>query len=125
ALIPEQMSSSELLREVLPPAPSLIMETAKLVAKQSGNADDGAPFYKEALRILDGKGRTLSDAEWMEKARAQVGREDDPAAQKSFEQALSRNTQNAYWRFEYCELLYRREEFREAHKQLGIVLHQA
>src|SRR6185369_5134078 len=57
ALIPEQMSTSELLREVLPSAPSLIMETAKLVSKQSGNADDGAPFYKEALRILDGKGR--------------------------------------------------------------------
>lgn len=125
ALIPEQMSTSELLREVLPAAPSLIMETAKLVAKQSGNSDDGMPFYKEALRVLDGKDRALSDAEWMDKARAQVGLEDDEAAQKSFEQALSQNTQNAYWRYEYCELLSRRGQFREAHKQLGIVLHQA
>jgi tetratricopeptide (TPR) repeat protein len=125
ALIPEQMSSSELLREVLPAAPPVIMETAKLVAKQSGNSDDGMPFYKEALRVLDGKGRALSDAEWMEKARAQVGLEDDEAAQKSFEQALSQSTQNAYWRYEYCELLSRRGQFREAHKQLGIVLHQA
>jgi O-antigen ligase len=120
--IPESMNRAELLHDVLPPDPALILKAVEELSKADEDFAEKTAYYKESLRLLDAKSEPLTADEWKAKAETQIGLGDYAAARKSYEAALERSPMDSYLRFDYGKLLVRTGDLKEARHQLARVM---
>ncbi len=124
AAVPRLLSAAELLTEVLPPEPELIVAAADALGPAQLPPPERERFLRAALAALANPQRTPTAEGDLLAARVHARLGEVTAAAAAYERAVAARPWSAGWRLELGQFLHRHGRLAEARQQLLLVLTQ-
>jgi O-antigen ligase/tetratricopeptide (TPR) repeat protein len=121
--VPDQLSPKELLDDVLPADPALIMKALDELSKLKAAPEDQTPYLQAALAALNSRDRPLDAEEFLLKARIYDRLNDTKSACAAYTAALQKQPLFA-WRLEFCRYLMRSEMYQQAKNEVIVLKSQ-
>jgi tetratricopeptide (TPR) repeat protein len=122
--VPSHLSPEQLLEQVLPPKPMMIVSAIKALAPGTLTADDEERFHRTALAVLARQGEPRSGTDEMLAARIHDRLGETAAARAAYQAALVLNPRSSSWRMEFCQFLHRTNHHAEARVELLVLMDQ-
>jgi O-antigen ligase len=121
-MIGSNLSPSDLLEQLLPEKPELLVAAASQLYSGPRLAEEGRPFLEKALALLEQQPRLLK-AEELHTAAVVHRLLDHPAqALQAYQAALEQKPNQVRWRLELAHLLNQEGFLRESQRELLVVL---
>jgi tetratricopeptide (TPR) repeat protein len=119
-----RLAPAELVSRVLPADPLLLWQAAHLLADMPVAGPARLACLEAALGLFEQRQGALSGREWHGRARCHQALGQADQAMQAYREALSRNPDQAAWRYEFVELLVERAQLQEARRELRALLEQ-